>query len=283
MMPSSKTYQFGPFTFDAVAGDLQRDGRTTRLRRQTALLLTALLEQDGDVLTREEITALLWADDVHVDTESGINFVARQLRTALQDDAAAPQYLETLPRRGYRLLVAVTEKPKPADEPGIGPAPQHRSKGSTWTRWSGWITAAVVLLVVSDAQPHRTVPRLLVEFGTDAAGSRHFDRDGMRDMLIAALNQPPRSFDVIAPQVADDYLNRPFPEVRKALALDLLLHVSVQDADGQPRVHAKLVHAANGRIIWSLNRDYPVGALKSSSRAFTERVAAEVRRALSAG
>src|SRR5262245_30334825 len=112
-MPSSKIYGFGPFTFDAAAGDLRRDGHTTRLRRQTAVLLAALLERDGQVLSREELTALLWPGGVHVDTESGINFVARQLRAALRDNAAAPQYVETLPRRGYRLLVNVSSDPKP--------------------------------------------------------------------------------------------------------------------------------------------------------------------------
>src|SRR5262245_55935626 len=273
-MPSSKTYRFGPFTFDTAAGDLRRDGQTTRLRPQTAVLLTALLEHDGHVLSREEITALLWPNDVHVDTESGINFVARQLRTALGDKAAAPQYLETLPRRGYRLLVAAIAEPTPADDPKAGAI-------CTWTRWPGWIAAAIVLLMVSNARPHRTMPRLLVEFGTNAAGSRHFDQDGMRDMLVAALNRPDRTFDVIAPRVADSYLNRPFPEVRRELALDLLLHVSVQDADGLPRVHAKLVQAADGRIIWSLNHDYPAGSLRSGSRALTERIAAEVLRVLS--
>ena len=275
-MPSSKIYRFGPFTFDAAAGDLRRDGHAARLRRQTAVFLPALLEHEGHVLSREEITALLWPSDVHVDTESGINFVARQLRAALRDNAAAPQYLETLPRRGYRLLVPVAAESKPIDDSRAGMA-------QTWTRWSGWIAAAaIMLLMVSDAQPHRTAPRLLVEIGTNAAGSRHFDHDGMRDMLIAALNRPARPFDVIAPQVADSYLNRPFPEVRKELALDLLLHVSVQDADGLPRVHAKLVHAADGRIIWSLNRDYPAGSLKSGGRAFTEGMAAEVRRSITA-
>src|SRR5262245_39808992 len=270
-----KIYRFGPFTFDAAAGELRRDGQTTRLRRQTAVLLTALLAHDGQVVSREEITALLWPDDVHVDTESGINFVAGQLRAALRDKAAAPQYLETLTRRGYRLLVDVIAEPKPTEAPRTG-------TDHAWRRWSGWIAAAIALLLMgSGARPHRTMPRMLGEVGTEPSGSRHVDPDGMRDMLIAALSRPAHTFDVIAPQVADSYLNRPFPDVRKELSLDLLLHVAVQDADGLPRVHAKLVQAADGRIIWSLNHDYPAGTLKSECRAFTERIAAEVRRALS--
>src|SRR5262245_66498715 len=143
-MSPPKIYRFGPFTFDAATGDLQRDGHTTRLRRQTAVLLTALLERGGQVLSREEMRALLWPGDVHVDTESGINFVARQLRTALRDNAVAPQFVETLPRRGYRLLVAVTAEHKATGDPKVG-------TNHSWTRWSGWIAAAVVLLMVSDA------------------------------------------------------------------------------------------------------------------------------------
>src|ERR1051325_8897563 len=107
-MPSSpRGYQFGPFTFDLASGDLTQNGRgTTRLQPQVAALLAALLERAGDVVSRSDLRTRLWPDTT-VDFDDGLNFCVRQLRVALGDDAAAPVYVETLPRRGYRFVAPV--------------------------------------------------------------------------------------------------------------------------------------------------------------------------------
>lgn len=222
-----RRFRFGSFEFDADSGELRNDLGSTRLRHQPATLLTALLEREGQIVSRAEITAALWPGDVHVDTEAGINFVTRQLRLALGDSATAPMYFETVPRRGYRWLVPVER----IAARQIVELPKPRSSMRSWMI-GGALTAAVAILVVIAGQPKQPPPRLLVQFGTDEAGARHFDREGMRDMVVAALNRADRACDVVAPQFADAYLYRPFPEVRRELSLDLLLHVSVVETEG---------------------------------------------------
>lgn len=94
--------QIGPFTFDPVSGELTGEGRALRLPPQQAQLLALLVEARGTLVTRDMLRARIWPDTT-VEFDQGLNFCIRQLRLALGDDAANPTFIETLPRRGYRL------------------------------------------------------------------------------------------------------------------------------------------------------------------------------------
>ena len=69
-----------------------------------------LLERPGELITREEIQQKLWPSEseTFVDFEHGLNTAVRKLRQALGDEAETPQYIETLPRRGYRFVGSLT-------------------------------------------------------------------------------------------------------------------------------------------------------------------------------
>ena len=87
-----------------------------KLQPQPFRVLLLLVERAGQLVTREEIQRCLWKDSSFVDFEHGINFSINQIRVALEDDAEKPQYVETLPRRGYRFIEVVEQSPtlKPA-------------------------------------------------------------------------------------------------------------------------------------------------------------------------
>jgi DNA-binding winged helix-turn-helix (wHTH) protein len=107
----SDTYRFGPFELDPRTAELRRNGEPVPLQLQPARILVLLVERAGALVTREEIRARVWPDRV-VDYEQGLNYAIRQIRSALGDDAEAPAYVETLPRRGYRLAVTVERGPE---------------------------------------------------------------------------------------------------------------------------------------------------------------------------
>ena len=111
-------YRFGPFSFDPASGELRdgNAGRSTRLQPQVAALLVTLLERPGEVVTRAELRGRLWPDTT-VDFDDGLNFCVRQLRLALGDDANAPTYVETLPKRGYRFVASVSRSAPEISEP----------------------------------------------------------------------------------------------------------------------------------------------------------------------
>src|SRR5688500_19563700 len=120
-MPPRSRARFGPFEFDAVSGELWRDGRRVGLQRQPSRLLELLLARPGDVVTRDEIRLALWGEDTHVDFERSLNFCVARLRSALRDNAAEPRFIETLPTRGYRFIAPVA--PAAAESAAAAAAP----------------------------------------------------------------------------------------------------------------------------------------------------------------
>ena len=114
-------YRFGPFELDPRTAELRRDGEPVALQLQPARILVLLVERAGALVSREEIRARVWPDRV-VDYEQGLNYAIRQIRTALGDDAEAPAYIETLPRRGYRFAARVQR----AADRTPGSAPRRR-------------------------------------------------------------------------------------------------------------------------------------------------------------
>jgi DNA-binding winged helix-turn-helix (wHTH) protein/TolB-like protein len=119
---------FGDFTLDPASGELRTGSRLIELRPKTAELLELLARAGASrVVTRDEIRLRLWPTTV-IDYDTGINTCVRQLREALGDPADEPQFIQTIPRRGYRFLVSVTSEmagpPAPAAPLAI-PAPKR--------------------------------------------------------------------------------------------------------------------------------------------------------------
>src|SRR6185436_597304 len=105
--PAPTAFHFGPFEFDPRSGHLRSERGTHRLADQPLALLNALLERPGEMVSREELRHKLWPDGTFVDFDHGLNSAVSRLREALNDPATAPRFVETIPRRGYRLLVPV--------------------------------------------------------------------------------------------------------------------------------------------------------------------------------
>jgi TolB-like protein/tetratricopeptide (TPR) repeat protein/DNA-binding winged helix-turn-helix (wHTH) protein len=106
-MVPSPIFRFGPFEAKTCAQELSKYGTKVRLRGQPFLILEALLERAGEVVTREEIRQKLWPADTFVDFEHGLNTSVKKLRQVLCDSATEPRYIETLPRLGYRFIAPV--------------------------------------------------------------------------------------------------------------------------------------------------------------------------------
>ena len=101
--PFVRTIRFDGWSLDPNSAELARAGEKIRLQEQPLQILQALLANPGQVVTREELVARLWPKGI-VDFETGLNTAIRRLRAALREDADAPRYIETLPRRGYRFI-----------------------------------------------------------------------------------------------------------------------------------------------------------------------------------
>lgn len=108
-------FKFGHFELRTESGELAKHGVRVKLQAKPLQILEALLEKPGELVTREELCAKLWPCGTFVDFENGLNTAANRLRTALGDSAEAARYVETVPRRGYRLICPVTRVEPPID------------------------------------------------------------------------------------------------------------------------------------------------------------------------
>jgi DNA-binding winged helix-turn-helix (wHTH) protein len=141
--------RFEAFELDLNTGELRstempEPNNKVLLREQVFQVLRMLVERDGDIVTREEIKSRLWTNDTVVDFDQSINATIKSLRRALGDSADHPGYIETLGRRGYRLIPA-TEWLESAPET----APLGVTAEAHPTRWPRWrALAAGALLAV---------------------------------------------------------------------------------------------------------------------------------------
>ena len=99
-----ESLRFADFRLDLRTEELWRDGRRTRLPRQSFRVLAMLVRAPGELVTREALQAALWPATSQVEWEQGLNAAMNRLREALRDSAANPKFIETLPRRGYRFI-----------------------------------------------------------------------------------------------------------------------------------------------------------------------------------
>ena len=141
---------FGVFELDLHAGELRRQGMKIPLQEQPLRLLGLLLENAGDLLSREEIETQLWPGDAYGDLNHRLNNAVNKIRIALGDSAENPRFLETIPRRGYRFTAPVHEVGKAAEATSSTPPPQRRSgeaprkKGRVLVRAAAAVALAAV-------------------------------------------------------------------------------------------------------------------------------------------
>jgi TolB-like protein/DNA-binding winged helix-turn-helix (wHTH) protein/Tfp pilus assembly protein PilF len=117
---AATTVRFAGFELNLETGELRQDGVAIRLQPQPTLILTLLVSRPGNLVTREEIQQRIWGAETFIDFDTGLNSAIRQIRHALQDNSGAPQFIETVPRRGYRFLAALEK----VEDNGSLPAPQ---------------------------------------------------------------------------------------------------------------------------------------------------------------
>jgi eukaryotic-like serine/threonine-protein kinase len=128
---------FGPFEVNALSGELVKHGSRVRLPKQPFQILLSLLEQPGELVTREQLLAKIWGDGTFVDFEHSLNAAMNRLRQSLGDSAEKPRYIETVPGRGYRFIGALERQASTtvpiAAEPVIRKEPRQRRAGLWWS------------------------------------------------------------------------------------------------------------------------------------------------------
>jgi DNA-binding winged helix-turn-helix (wHTH) protein len=98
-------YEFGPFRLDVAERLLSRDGEAVPLSPKAFDMLLALVERQGRLLEKTELMKLVWPD-TYVE-EANLSYTISLIRKALGGDAEPQQYIETVPKHGYRFIAEV--------------------------------------------------------------------------------------------------------------------------------------------------------------------------------
>ena len=287
-------YRFEQFIFDASDGRLEHagSGAALTLRPQVARLLVALLASPNTVIDRDTLCRAVWGEGAVVDFEAGLAAIVRELRQALDQLGGAAGLLETVPRRGLRLVAQVSRDDTQA-RPAVEGAPPPRGGrrrvalvvllalamllawlSARW--WMGppaaptaapaeeWTLAVLPFERFAGARADEARLELLL---ADSLLGRLWEAELEGVVLIGrATLAPYGSREDIAGAVARD------------LGVRLLIEGSiVQDAEGW-RVTARLLHMPLGRVLWSDTVEWPGTVelpVRDSAARLAESLAAE--------
>ena len=268
---------FGVFELDLGTGELRKHGIRIRLQAQPFRVLEMLVEQPGKLVTREELKGSLWPADSFGDFDHGLNKAINKIREALGDSVPNPRFVETVARRGYRFIAAVTRVGEPVNavEAGLpdiseakdqkqvelAAAPGRRQATLNAFRWKiiGPLAVIILLLLLvwrrqwtnggsSDIRSLAVLP--LENLSSDI--SQEYFADGMTDELITALGSisglrvTSRSSVMLYKHV-----RKPLSQIARELKVDAVVEGTVVRSEEQVRITAQLIRASTDEHLWS--------------------------------
>lgn len=294
--------RFRDFALDLRSGELWKRGFRVRLQDKPLRVLELLLERHGDVVTRDELRQALWPRDTFVDFDGGLNTAVNKLRAALGDTADSPRFVETVGRRGYRLIApvelaeAAPQLPAPAPahaaatpaSSGLAAAPRPRRLRLTVTLTGVTLVAALGWVLWSKIKPAPTSDaiRSLAVLPIESLSNRSEDdyfADGITEALITQLAGV-RSLRVISRQSVMRYKksSKSLPEIARELGVDVIVEGSVARSSGRVRVSAQLVLAPADRHLWARSYERDLVDVLALQAEVAAAIAGEVRATLTA-
>src|SRR5579862_6386832 len=276
--------RFGTFEVSLQSGEMRKAGLRVRVQQQPMKLLEILLERAGEVVTREELRSRVWPNESFGDFDQALSIAIGKLRSALEDSADNPRFIETLPKRGYRFIADVSVIDRDAGPKRLGPVagdlpreqerniePGHKlqraglavpsKRRPGLTRWVIGALALVLSLSGLFAWLFRArppaIPRIrslavlpLENLSGDA--SQNYFADGMTDELITDLAQI-SALRVISRTSVMVYkgARKPLPQIARELNVDAVVEGTVLRSGDQVRITAQLIDASTDKHLWS--------------------------------
>ena len=177
LLSSGRYVHFGPFRIDQQRQEVTRNGARLKLQGKVYQTLLTLLEKPGEVVTREELRARLWPADTHVNYDANVNTTVNKLRMALGDSSDNPLYVETIPRKGYSLLV----QPEVSNHVGNSHAPHNgssmegpkepapRSEIFNFSKSDLWVVLGAIGLILAGMLLGAGIMRLWMDHATPSS------------------------------------------------------------------------------------------------------------------
>ncbi len=310
-----RTFRFGVFEIDVRSGELRKQGRKVRLEGQPVQILICLLENPGELVTRQELRKRLWPADTFVNFEYGLNAAVKRLRQALNDSAGNPRFVETLPRRGYRFLAPVQTvnageaapseiapsvdgappaKPEPeSGEPAVTDQVDPSKKtvvsegvrfGPAWKRSGLALLLALGIFALWMFRPKNSRSPLIRSLAVlplenlSHDPSQDYFADGMTDELITELGQISQ-LRVISRTSMMTYrgAHKSLPQIGQELNVDAVVEGTVLRFGDQIRITAQLIQASADKHLWAQSYQGDVRQTLALQRQVARAIAEEIQ------
>jgi TolB-like protein/DNA-binding winged helix-turn-helix (wHTH) protein len=306
---SSRRVRFGVFELNLSTGELRSTespdpNNKVLLREQVFQVLRMLLEREGQIVTRDEIKERLWPDDTVVDFDSSINATIKALRRALGDSADTPRYVETLARRGYRLMPDVEwlesapgtglekdreqhEQPAAGMSHNVGEV-QRQLRSHRWK--PAVVLTAVVILVGTGflfwrqfrapVPPRKIMLAVLPFENLTGDPNKEYLADGLTDETISQLGRlNPDQLGVIARTSVMGYKhkNERLDQIGRDLSVQYVLENSLHGSGDHIHVNAQLIQVKDLRRLWFKEYDYSAKDILNLKGDVAKAVAREIR------
>ena len=292
------------FEFDSRACRLRRSGRVLKLERIPMEILAVLVEQRGQLVSREHIVERIWGKDVFLDTDNSINGAIRKVRQALRDNPEEPRFIQTVTGRGYRFIALITDpeaqglvvvaEPQPHQlqlqtQPQIaGPLTIKPARSRQWTVFpiSIALIVALVAYLWSRSQTRPSGPKgqqmLAVLPFENLTGdpSQDYFSDGMTEEMIARLGSlDPQHLVVSARTSVMQYKHNkePLDQIARELGVQYALEGSVRRDSGRLRITAQLLQVKDQTYLWARQYDREPGNLLAIQGEIAQEIANEIQ------
>ena len=260
----SFSYRFGEWLVEPSLNRISRNGEEVSLEPKSIEVLRCLLERPGVVVSADELIDSVWPGRV-IEPNTLHRHVMR-LRQALADDAHCPRYIETIPKRGYRTLAAVSREMPRAH---LGVADFESAKTSR-AAWDHKAIVAVLALTIAGAlwvgrEPDKSdeavqqrvevMPNSLAVLPFDNLSpdpDHAFFAAGIHEEILNQLGQV-HGLSVIARTTMLRYAEseKPIPQIAGELNVQAIMAGSVRYSEDQVRVTVQVMDAASGAQLWS--------------------------------
>jgi TolB-like protein/DNA-binding winged helix-turn-helix (wHTH) protein len=290
---SSTKLHFRDYQLDPDGFELSRAGHRLRLERKPMELLILLAENQGHLVKREEIVEKIWGKDFFFDAENGINNAIRKIRSALNDNAEHPLFVETSLGKGYRFIAPVEHISEPTGSPapergGVPQEPTVFRSRRAWVSALG-VTALIAAVFAFNIGAIRsrifapsvpTIRSIAILPLENLSGDPNQDyfADGMTDALITDLAQV-SSLRVISRTSAMHYKGsrQPLPEIAKELNVDAVIEGSVTRSGNHVRITAQLLEARSDHHLWGKTYDRDVREIVSLQQEVAASIVREIQ------
>jgi TolB-like protein/DNA-binding winged helix-turn-helix (wHTH) protein len=292
-VPAWRIVRFDIFELDVRAGELRKAGVKLRLQGQPIQVLATLLNNAGELVTREELRAQVWPAETFVDFDHSRHNAIARLRETLGDSAGSPRYIETLPRRGYRFMgtvekIGIEESPLPAPTEPASEAPvvPIRSGPRAIHMFALVVILGIAaLLILPPSLAHHAAATASVRsiavlpldnFSGDPA--QEYFVDGMTDELITDLAKI-GGLRVISRTSVMRYkgTKEALPQIAQELNVDGIIEGSVMRSGQRVRITAQLLHGPTDKHLWAETYERDLGDVLSLQSEVARAIAQQVR------